>query len=125
MSGEVRLARWIAGYEVVAGVALVVGGGVTRSWWTAVVGVVFLGLGLATGFGRDEATSWMRGDLDERRQRAVDHSFRVAFLVLAWWVAAVTALASSYDVPVEAWSGGIVVALLAAYVNYARVLRRA
>ena len=111
-------------YLVLAAATLVVAGAVTRSWWSAAVGALLLVAGGVTLFGTGEATSWFRGDVDERRQHAVDASFRVAFLVLAWWVAAVTAIASFRAVPLTVWSAGIVVALAAAYANYAVTLRR-
>lgn len=54
----------------------------------------------------------------------MDHAFRPAFVVLAWWVAAVAIVASSRTVAPDIWTAGIVVALVAAYIDYARVLRR-
>jgi hypothetical protein len=39
-------------------------------------------------------------------------------------VAALTAVASGRSVPVGLWSGGICVALVAAYIDYGLVLRR-
>jgi hypothetical protein len=81
-------------------------------------------LGMGTGFGRGEATSWMRGDLDERRSRAVDHAFRIAFFTLAWWIGGVAVYAEHHVVGTELWVAGTAVALVAAYVDYAVVLRR-
>jgi hypothetical protein len=124
MTKERNLSVGIAVYELSAGGALLVVGAVQGSWWTSAVGALLAVAGGLTAFGRGEATSWFRGELDERRQRAVDHSFFVAFVTLAWWVAGVTVVAESRDVPVELWSAGILVALVAAYVDYARVLRR-
>jgi hypothetical protein len=111
-------------YELVAGLVLGVTAVATRSWWAFVVGVPLAAAGVGALLGRGEATSWLRGDIDERRQRAVDVSFRVAFLVLAWWVAAVTAIAVSRSVAVGVWSAGVPVALIAAYVHYVLRLRR-
>ena len=116
--------RAIVIYEVVVGAALVVAGVATAAWWTLAVGVLVLAAGLAAMLGEGESTSWLRGELDERRDKAVDHAFRIAFVVLAWWVAAVAIVASSQTVQPVVWTAGIVVALVAAYIDYARVLRR-
>ena len=118
-----RGSRTLATYYLVAGVAIAVFAAVTRGWEMLVVGVPLAAMG-AAGLGSGESASWLRGDLDERRQGAVDHGFRVAFLVLAWWVAALTLVSGLRDVPIGLWSGGIVVALAAASVDYALVLRR-
>lgn len=124
MTDRSMTARYIAVYQVMAGTALLAAGVLTRGWWAGVVGALLLAAGLAAAFGKGEATSWFRGELDERRQQAVDRSFRVAFLVLAWWVAGLTAVAASWSVPLSLWAAGIVVALIAAYANYAITLRR-
>lgn len=121
---QTRSMQLIGWYQLAAGLAVLGFGLSTGAWWTAIVGALILAAGLATQFGRGEATSWFRGDLDERRRLAVDRSFRTAFLALAWWVAGVTAVAASRSVPVGLWSAGIVLAVVAAYVDYALVLRR-
>lgn len=110
-------------YLVAAGAAVTLLRAVTREWATLVVGVPMAGMGLAA-LGRGEATSWLRGDLDERRQGAVDHGFKIAFLVMVWWVGGLTVVASTRQVPLGLWSAGTVVALAVAYVDYALVLRR-
>ena len=116
--------KGLAAYEVVVGGVIAVYGVTDRAWWTAIVGALLLASGVAIAVGRGEATSWLRGDLDERRQRAMDHSFRIAFLVLAWWIAGCAIVADRREVPVAAWTAGVVVALVAAYIDYAAVLRR-
>lgn len=121
---RMRSVQLIGWYQLMTGTAVLGFGVVTRAWWTAIVGALILAAGLLTHFGRGEATSWFRGDLDERRRQAVDRSFRTAFLALAWWVAGVTAVAASRPVPVGLWSAGIVLGVVAAYVDYALVLRR-
>jgi hypothetical protein len=85
---------------------------------------VLLGLGVATGIGHGEGTSWLRGEMDERRERARDHGFRIAFLTLAWWVAGLTVIGDAHSIANELWSAGILVAFIAALIDYALVLRR-
>ena len=123
MMSKVRT-RAIAAYELAAGSALVAYGVATGAWWTAVVGALLFAAGVAVGFGRGEATSWLRGDLDERRQRALDHAFRSAFIALTWWLAGCAIVADRRDVPVAGWTAGVVVALVVAAIDYAAVLRR-
>lgn len=114
----------LAAYEIAVGAAIAVYGVTQRAWWTSTVGALLLASGIAIAVGRGEATSWVRGDLDERRQRAVDHAFRIAFLALAWWIAGCAIVADRAPVPVAGWTAGVAVALVAAYVDYAAVLRR-
>lgn len=123
-NGRERVAAGAAAYELVVGTLLVVGGLWSSAWWTGTVGLGLIVLGIATGFGRAEGTSWMRGDLDERRTRAVDHAFRIAFIALAWWVGGVAIYAEHQTAPTELWVAGIGVALVVAYVDFALVLRR-
>ena len=111
-------------YEIIVGLVLIGVGLRSSSWWTAVVGAGMCVLGIATGFGRGESTSWMRGDFDERRRAAVDSAFRVAFVALAWWVAGVAFYASSHSVSPAVYGAGNGVAVVVAYVAYALVLRR-
>ena len=117
-------AKTIGGYEVVAAVGLLALAAYDRSLWTAVLGAAFGLKGALTLFGKGEATSWFRGEFDERRKAAVDASFRVAFLALAWWVGGLSLVAATRNVPNTLWTAGIIVALATAYVNYALTLRR-
>ena len=114
----------VAVYELVIGLVLTVVGIRSQSWWTSVVGIGMFVLGVGTGFGRGESTSWLRGDFDERRRSAVDHAFRIAFLALAWWVAGVAFYASRHSAAPEVYGAGNGIALVVAYVDYALVLRR-
>lgn len=111
-------------YETGVGVALLVYGGASRSWPMLLVGGIILGLGAFTAFGRGEATSWMRGELDERRQKALGHAGGFAFLVLAWWLAGVAVYSNSHQVATGVWTAGIAVGLAGAGLDYAWVLRR-
>jgi len=119
-----RVAAGTTAYEIVVGVVLLVFGLRSHAWWTGILGLGMIVLGLATGFGRGETTSWMRGELDERRSRAVDHAFRIAFFALAWWIAGVAVYAERHVVGTQLWVAGTAVAVVAAYVDYALVLRR-
>ena len=69
---QTRSMQLIGWYQLAAGLAVLGFGLSTRAWWTAIIGALILAAGLATQFGRGEATSWFRGDLDERRRLAVD-----------------------------------------------------
>ena len=111
-------------YLAVMGAVVTTAGIGTRGWWATVVGLLLLGAATAAVLGRGEGTSWLRGELDERRQHAADRSFRIAFLVLAWWVAALSVVATTRDLPLPAWAGGIVLALVAASLSYSVFLRR-
>ena len=117
-------AKTIGSYEVAAAVVLLALAAYDRSLWFAILGSAFGLKGALTLFGKGESTSWFRGEFDERRQTAVDASFRVAFLALAWWVGGLSLVAARRDVPNTLWTAGIIVALATAYVNYALTLRR-
>lgn len=117
--------RWVPWYYVIVGIGSIVAGVASSSWWTDVVGLGLLVAGVATLLDRGEWTSLFRGELDERRMQAFDHSCKIAFFVLAWWIGAVSFYASSHDVSTAVWSAGNAVALTAAVVDYGLVLRRA
>ena len=123
MTDTRRFTNVVGGYYVVAGVLMIVGWR-TASWWTEVLGLAFLVMAVATVVGRAEWTTWFRGELDERRRSAMDHAFRIAFLVLAWWVGAVGIYASYNDASTALWTAGTAVAVAAAVVDYGLVLRR-
>ena len=123
MNGKRDLRDLVPLYHLVVGGVLLAVGAATEGWWTMIVGGLLVAAGAAGRFGRGEATSWFRNELDERRQDAAGRSFRSAFLALAWWVAGATAVASTRPVPTALWSAGIVVALVVAWVDYARILR--
>jgi hypothetical protein len=58
-----------------AGIGVLAVAGATGQWTPLVVAVPLVGLGIAA-LVDGEATSWLRGDIDERRKAAVDHGFR-------------------------------------------------
>jgi hypothetical protein len=111
-------------YYLAVGVALIVAGWRTSSWWSGTLGLAMLTAAVATVFGGGEWTTWFRGELDERRKHASDHGFKVAFFVLAWWIGAVSIYASGHTVGIGLWAAGNAVALTAAIADYAFVLRR-
>jgi hypothetical protein len=123
MSQPARATR-VAVYQSAVGVGLLVYGAVTRNWWNAVIGLLLLGARVAAALSNSESLSWLRGELDERREHAVDRSYRVAFVVLALWVTALSVLSGSRSMPVPLWPVGIVVAVAVAYTRYAIILRR-
>jgi hypothetical protein len=116
-------AWWVAVFQTVVGVSLLLYGAATRNWWNVAIGLVLLSLRLGAVLFRGESWSWPRGELDERRQHAVDLSYRFAFFVLALWVTAVSIVAASGLLPLLA-PLGIVVAVTAAHMRYAVLLRR-
>lgn len=122
---EIRIGRRLhAAYELIVGAVLVIVGLMSGSAWTTVVGFGMLALGGLTGFSRGEATSWLRGELDERRLEAVNHGFKVGFFVLSWWVAGVAVYASHHWAGAELIGAGNGVAIVAAYTSYGLRLRR-
>lgn len=122
---KVKVGKYaIAAYEAVAGAILLGAGVASAAWWTTLAGLVMLALAGATAFGRGEATSWLRGDFDERRLHAVDHGFKVGFFVLAWWVAAIAAYGSHHEINAALVGAGNGIAILAAYFAYGLRLRR-
>ncbi|MFL6237905.1 MAG: hypothetical protein ACJ735_00235 [Actinomycetes bacterium] len=116
-------AWWVAVFQTAVGVGLLVYGAATRNWWSAAIGLLVLGVRLGAVLIKGESWSWPRGDLDERRQHVVDLSYRFAFFVLALWVTGVSVVAASGLLPLLA-PLGIVVAVSAAYLRYAVLLRR-
>lgn len=124
MSQPTRSSTRVAIYQTAVGVGLLVYGAVAGSWWNVAIGMVLLAARVGAVLSTGESLSWSRGDIDERRQQAVDRSYRVAFMVLALWVTGVTIMAGSRSLPLPLWPVGIVVAVVAAYSNYAVVLRR-
>lgn len=114
----------VATYLLVAGLATLGLGVAGRDPVNLLSGLLLVVVSLATGLGRGEGTSWLRGEIDERRARAVDHAFRVAFVTLAWWVTAVAIYASRRSAPPEVFAAGTGVAVVAAMIEYARRLRR-
>lgn len=116
-------AGWVAVYQTGVGVGLLAYGAATGSWVNVVIGLLVLGARLGASLRKGESSSWLRGDLDERRQQAVDHSYRFAFFVLALWVTVVSVLAASQALALLC-PVGIIVAVAAAYTRYAVLLRR-
>jgi hypothetical protein len=116
--------RWVPWYYVVVGIGSMVAGIVWSSWGTEVIGLGLLFVGVATVLDRGEWTSLIRDEMDERRRRAADHGFKIAFFVLAWWIGAISFYSSYHHVSTGVWGAGNAIALAAAYVDYAVVLRR-
>jgi hypothetical protein len=119
-----RRSSIISGYYLVVGGALLLGGWRTKSWWTETLGLAFVAVGTSMVIGGGEWTTWFRGELDERRRLAADHGFKVAFFVLAWWIGGVAFYASTHSVSTSVWTAGNAVAIAAAVIDYAFVLRR-
>lgn len=120
-------ARWtpvVGWYYFAVGGALMLAGWRTSSWWTEILGLAFFALSAGTLLGGGEWTTLFRGELDERRKRAADHGFKVAFFVLVWWIGAVAIYASSHPVSTGVWAAGNAIAVAAAVLDYALVLRR-
>ena len=124
MTSKTRRTTLVSAYYFVAGGGLMIAGWQTGSWWTETLGLAFIAVSVGTVICDGEWTTWFRGELDERRRRAADHGFRVAFFVLAWWIGAVAFYASSHTVSVALWSAGNAIAIAAAVITYALVLRR-
>jgi hypothetical protein len=119
-----RTRAWsVAVFQITVGMGLLVWGAATRNWWNVAIGLALLVARLGAGLLKGESWSWPRGELDERRQHAVDLSYRFAFFVLALWVAGVSVVAASGLLPLLA-PLGIVVAVIAAHMRYAVLLRR-
>jgi len=114
----------MAAYFAAIAMGLAVWAVIDRSAVTAAYGAAAALVASLTWFGRGDGTSWLRGDLDERRSHAVDHAFRTGFFVATWWIAGVAIYASDHRVGPALLGAGNAAAIGAAWVDYALVLRR-